>query len=274
MQGRVGVHDPNERDLWEVEPLGDHLRADEDPHLARAKLGQGPLVAAGLLHRVGIHPQAGHVSKSGPHLGFEPLRPQATVVDAGKLALGTHGRRRHFKIAVVAQHDLGVSMMRERQFAVGTLHDLATLRALDVRREAASIEQQDDLSPLVERVPHGKLQLAADRATKDLLARFVAQVDRQHVGQRPIEDALRQLDKPILADSGAVPTLERWRGRPEHQRHPFIMGAPGRDIARVIAGRGVLLERRLVFLVEHDHAQLRDRREDGAPRADDHVHLA
>ncbi len=41
-----------------------------------------PFVAAVLLHRVGIHPQAAMLGKPGLHFGFEPLRAQAPVVNA------------------------------------------------------------------------------------------------------------------------------------------------------------------------------------------------
>ena len=58
VQGRVGVDHADQRDVGKIEPLGDHLRAQQDADLALAKSGQRPLVAPGRLHGVGVHPQA------------------------------------------------------------------------------------------------------------------------------------------------------------------------------------------------------------------------
>ena len=58
VQGRVGIDHPDQRDVGKIQPLGDHLRAQQDADLARAKRRQRPLVAAVGLHRVGVHPQA------------------------------------------------------------------------------------------------------------------------------------------------------------------------------------------------------------------------
>ena len=46
VQGRVGIDHADQRHVGKVEPLGDHLRAQQDVHLARAKRGQRLLVAA------------------------------------------------------------------------------------------------------------------------------------------------------------------------------------------------------------------------------------
>src|SRR5262245_25612117 len=59
MECCVGVDDADEGDIGKIEPLGDHLRAEQDFGLAGAKTGQGSLVAAGLLHRVAVHPDEG-----------------------------------------------------------------------------------------------------------------------------------------------------------------------------------------------------------------------
>src|SRR6516162_217401 len=40
MQRKIGVDDPDQRHIWEMQTLGDHLRADEDVDLAGAKIPQ------------------------------------------------------------------------------------------------------------------------------------------------------------------------------------------------------------------------------------------
>ena len=92
--------------------------------------------------------------------------------------------------------------------------------------------------------------------------------------QRPVQHAPGHLDQPVLARSGAVPTLQRRRGRAQHQRHPFGRRPGNGHVAGVIARGSLLLERRLVLLVQDDQAQLRRGGEDRAAGAHHHLHLA
>ena len=73
MQGRIGIDYADQRHIREVESLGNHLGAQEDPHFAGAKIGQRSFVAPMTLHRVGIHPETRYAGKSRPHLGFQAL---------------------------------------------------------------------------------------------------------------------------------------------------------------------------------------------------------
>jgi hypothetical protein len=55
MQGEVGVDDADERDIREMQALGDHLRADEDVDLADAKRAERLAISLAALHDIGIH---------------------------------------------------------------------------------------------------------------------------------------------------------------------------------------------------------------------------
>ena len=71
-----------------------------------------------------------------------------------------------------------------------------------------------------------------------------------------------------------MPGLGAGRGAAVHQGGARIERTPVRDLPGVVAGRGVLLVRRVVLLV-HDHqAQPRERREHGAAGAQHHVGVA
>ena len=55
MQREIGVDDADERDVREVQPFRDHLRADEDVDLAAAKGAERFAIGVLPRHRVGIH---------------------------------------------------------------------------------------------------------------------------------------------------------------------------------------------------------------------------
>jgi hypothetical protein len=52
--------------------------------------------------------------------------------------------------------------------------------------------------------------------------------------------------------------LERRRRASQEHRHVLDLPALDRDIARVVSRRGVLFVTRLVLLIDHDHAEVRD----------------
>ena len=90
----------------------------------------------------------------------------------------------------------------------------------------------------------------------------------------PFLDALEQLDEPVLALLRVVIRLERGRGGAEHDGHALEVAAHDGDIARVVVGRFLLLVGMLVLLVDHDDAEIGQRREDGRARADDDTRAA
>ncbi len=75
MQQRVGINHSHQGHIRKIEPLGDHLRAEQNADLARSKALQCPVVAPRTLHRIAVHPQAGVIAEPGFDLGLQPLRP-------------------------------------------------------------------------------------------------------------------------------------------------------------------------------------------------------
>lgn len=57
VQTEVGMDDSDQGHVRKVEPLGDHLGADQDVDLAGPEVGQDPAVVVLALERVGIHPR-------------------------------------------------------------------------------------------------------------------------------------------------------------------------------------------------------------------------
>ena len=77
-----------------------------------------------------------------------------------------------------------------------------------------------------------------------------------------ITSALRLMDR-----------LERRRRAAEHDRDAALAGPPDRDVAPVIAHAFLLLERRVVLLVDDDETEPRHRREHGETRPEHEVGL-
>src|SRR5207253_1706866 len=71
-----------------------------------------------------------------------------------------------------------------------------------------------------------------------------------------------------------LPRLRTRRGRAVDGDGPFESGPLGGDRASVVARVGVLLVRRVLFLVDADHAERRERCENGGAGADDDGRLA
>ena len=87
VQGQVGVDDADQRDVGEMQSLGDHLRAEQDIDLAGAKIAQDAAVIFLALQRVGIHAHDAGVGKELVQGVFDFLRAQAGVAD-GRVAAG------------------------------------------------------------------------------------------------------------------------------------------------------------------------------------------
>ena len=102
----------------------------------------------------------------------------------------------------------------------------------------------------------------------------VSQVDGAHRRHRAAEHAAGHRHQSIAARHGPLPALQRGRGRAQHQRHLLDFAAGQGHVAGVVARRGLLLESRLVLLIQDHQAQVRHRGEDRTASADDHLHLA
>ncbi len=164
-------------------------------------------------------------------------------------------------------------VVRQRNVAIRAADHLAAGRALDVRRIAAAVQQQDHLPVVLQGRLHGVVQQPADAAAAADALALGAEVDRAHFGQRAVQHPPRHLDQLVLALGGPLPAFQRRRGRAEHQRHAFRTRAGSGHVAGVVARGRLLLEGRLVFFVQHDQAQVRRGGEDRAAGADHDVDL-
>ena len=152
VQRRVGIDHADQRDVGKIQTLGDHLRAQQDLDLARAKSSQRLLVAARPLHAVRIHPQARGVREPRPDLLLQFLRPQAGVADAGRAAFRADAGGGDRVIAIMADGLVVFAVVRQGDVAIGTADDVPAAGALDGRGIAAAVQQQDDLAVFFQRL--------------------------------------------------------------------------------------------------------------------------
>src|SRR5262249_350590 len=98
--------------------------------------------------------------------------------------------------------------------------------------------------------------------------------DERDLRQCPVENALRQGQERVLSALGVVPAFQRRSRRSHQDRDVLEPGSHHGDVARMIARRRLLLECRLVFLVNHAEAEFGCRGEDGAAGADDDLNMS
>src|SRR5690606_21034910 len=144
--------------------------------------------AAGLLHRVAVHPQHRHVGEPRSDLRLELLRAESGIANPLELALRAMIGRLDDIIAVVTDRLVLGPVMCERDATVGALYHRAARGTLNAGGKAAAVEQQDHLPLLAQRQVDRLVQLSADRPARRTALKLGAQVNRRHVWQRSGKD--------------------------------------------------------------------------------------
>ena len=282
-QPDVGQRDAHEVDGGNVQPLGDHLRADEDVRLAGGEGAQDALVGAGVGRRVAVPSERAGAGRDAERLVHKPLRAEPQVADAGAAALGASGGRAPRPAAVMAsQAPRAPPILRlvvgERRRAPGAPHRVAAVAAHDRARRAAPVQKQNRLPPR----PHRLLQPLPQKAAEDAavaVAQLLPHIDDVHRGEargRPgALDARRQREFADGAALGAPRGHDVRRGASENDDGARERGEALRGVAGVVARlRVVLLVRPLVLLVQRDEPRIVHRGEERAARADHDAALA
>ena len=236
VQGRIGVHDADHGHLREIEPFGDHLRAQQDVNLPPRDALEDAVVRPFRAGRVEIHPGDPGFGKAQPEevlelLGAEPAHALHLM------AAGAASRRHGLLVAaIVAAQRRRRLMHGERDGAARALPDDTAGRALQVRGEAAPVEEQNHLFVPAERRLHRRIERLrpGDRAGRGQ-ARRGAQVDHLDRREGPGADPLRQREDARPTGAREVQHFER-RGRAAED-HPRALEprAHLRDLARVVA---------------------------------------
>ena len=151
----VGVHHAHEGHPGKIQPLGDHLGAQQDVHLVALDPSQDLLVRP--LPRGRVHVHAGD-PRPGEGLGDHPLDllgPESPEVELRRPAPLAPRRGGLLVATVVAHHAAGGAVEGQGHGAVPAAPDVAALLTLDEGGIPPAIEEQDHLflpgQPLVHR---------------------------------------------------------------------------------------------------------------------------
>ena len=143
MQREVGVNDADKRDVRKMQPFRNHLRADEDVGLARAKIAEHFAVIILALHRVGVHALDARLGEKFRERLLDFLRARAGKTDRRIFAFFIRANQRDFfnVAADVAGEFLFLTMKREREAAIRAIANVTALRALQRSRVAAPVQK-------------------------------------------------------------------------------------------------------------------------------------
>jgi hypothetical protein len=188
---------------------------------------------------------------------FEALGAAAEGLDVLVAAVGAGQRDAGLEAAVVAAQAPVGQVQHHVGGAVRAAADPAAGRAREHRGVAAPVEEDEALLALLQARLDGPQQVLGE-AVLELLA---AHVHRAHLGQGGGNGAAGQFDALVAAGLGGVPAFEGRRGGAQHDGHAALAGAPDGEVAGGVAHALVLLVAGVVFFVDDDQAEPRQRRE-------------
>ncbi len=261
-EAAVGVDDGGEAHVAEVMPLRDHLRADEHDAIGRAKAVDRLAQGAGARRRVRVEPDPLQLRHRSRQLRLEPLRPGAHVRELGRAAGGAeHGHGLATPAVVAVQPP--VPVQRQRDVAVRAPPRRAARPAVQRRRDATAVEQENSLAAFVDEAPE-----LGEKRGRERVAGLATEVDEAHARHRGSDTHGQRHARQ------ALPALGPGRGAPVDGDRALERRPLRRDRARVVSRVGLLLERRVVLLVDDDQADAAHRCEHGRARSDDDARLA
>ena len=259
---RVGIDHGGERDAGEVVALRHHLRPDEDDAVGGRETRERRRECTRALDRVGVEPNSLQLRHLRFELALEPLRAGSEPRELRRPAQRTR-LRFGLRVAAVVAAQKPVRVQDERDVTVLAAERRPARAAVQGRRDAAAVQQEDRLAAAV----RDRAQFRQQRR-RERIAGLAAQVDHAHGRQRAGETAAE------LQPLEAAPGLRPRRRAAEHRDGSFQRSPLRGDGARVVARVGLLLVRRVVLLVDADDAEPRDGRKHRRTRADDDLRVA
>ena len=243
--------------------LRHHLGADQEVDLVLRESTDQRLEALAAA-RIAVESGDGVVGKEGANVSLELFGPDSTRSDALIRAFRTHFGQPHRMVAMVAAKRLLASMVGEGDVTVRAPPDVTADFAYHARRKPTSVQKQDGLLVRFERVVERVEQAVAEmlRAQFHVGVGF-PQVDEFDVGHRAFENARRHLEVLELAALRVLIRLERWRRASEDYLRSVEAAADDGHVARIVSRPLLLLEARVVFLVDDDDPDVVERREQG-----------
>ena len=195
MEPCVGIHDAHDRHVRKIEPLCDHLGAEQDVDRAGGHALEHavmrPLGAGG----VQIHAGNASLGESQTDEVLQLLRAEAPHPVGRLTAVVADGGDRLFVAAVVAAERRRRLVDRECDRAARAIAYTAAGGTLEVRREATPVQEQDHLLLAPQGAPNGLVEgLAPGHCSSLGHTRRTPEIDHFHGRQRSRSDAVGQVE--------------------------------------------------------------------------------
>ena len=155
----------------------------------------------------------------------------------------------------------------ERDLAELALFDLTALGATDRSGKPPAIEKEHGPFPVLEIGSDLTHQGRREKEARTFVPFITFEIDHLDFGHGFLIDPLREVDAVDLTLLRERHAFQRGRGGAHQKKCALMLGTPGGHFAGMIAGRGLLLVRALVFLVHDDKAQVGDGGEHRGPRS-------
>ena len=222
-------------------------------------------------HRVGIHARDASAWKQGFDMGFNAFGAEAPVLQMRIAADRALLRNCLGEIAVVADQRVAVFVAGQRDIAVLAGFGCAAARAGDDGGEATPIDKQNCLFA----ARNGGVELLQQqpREMHELFdfAPFLFDVDDVDLRQRLAAGTFAQDQQIELLFARGMKRFEAGRGRSENDERLSDAAEFKRGVAGVITRSAFLFERAIVFFIDNDSSQSRQRCEECRARTDDDI---
>ena len=162
VQGTVCIDHTNQEDIGEIQTFGNHLRSQQNIDITTSEHGKNFLVASGTSHGIAVHSRDTSFRKLGFDFGFQSLRPQSTITDAIETACRAGRWCGDCEVTIVADCFATITVVRERHIAVWARDNVSACWALNRRRKASPIEEQDGLPLVFQCFPQGDMKWSTD----------------------------------------------------------------------------------------------------------------
>ena len=264
-QTLVGVQHDYQRDQRKVVALGQHLRADQQAHLAAVNTLDHFLERAALAHGIAVDAGQREFGKEIGQRLLDALRALSHGLDHCA-AIGADLGDRAMRAAVVAIERTFALMHGQSRVAAWTRCDPAAAGAEQRRCVATAVQIDQHLAASVEVTADGQQR----RRRKALRVCMSAQVNQVQARRPGACRSVGQVEALRAAGADALEAFERRCRRAQHDGDAVTLSPGQCQVARGIAEALLLLVRSVVLFVDHDQPGAGERREDGRTCADDH----
>ena len=141
VERHIGQNHTNQRDAWDIVPLGDHLRSDQHVELVRTPRPQQALKRAPALHRIAVQPGNTDLGQQMLQGILDLFCPDSTPVERGFLAARADRCAAPGKATVMTAQHLSLKMEGQADATVRARERLTAQAALQIIRIPAPIQK-------------------------------------------------------------------------------------------------------------------------------------